>query len=173
MIAVASTLATRTTVDSVYGWSALWLSVFGFGFGVLLISGQNLALNTLDEQRAGVGGAILQVMRQTGGVVGIAVLVSVLNSVYRASVTVPGLPVAVTDTVKDSVQAGLAVAERFADPELARAVRTAFLDGMHAEMWLSAGLAVVAAGVVVVAMPRGLGETADRNDGRRPVDRAH
>jgi MFS family permease len=158
MIATASVLATRTTIDSGYGWTGLWLTVFGFGFGAIMISGQNLALSQLDEAHAGAGVAIVQVMRQTGGVVGIAVLISVLNSVYRGQVDVTGLPEPVGRAVQGSFQAGLAVAERLTSAELAGSVKNAFVEGMHAEMWFSVGLALATAGLVFLAMPRWLGK---------------
>jgi len=171
MIAVGSALAARTTVGSGYGWTGAWLAVFGIGFGAIMISGQNLALNTLDEARAGVGGAIAQVMRQTGGVVGVAVLISVLSSVYRGHVDVAGLPPAVGDAVKSSVQSGLAVARELGSPELAASVKSAFLTGMGVQMWLSVALALVVAVAVFLAMPRGLGKTDREADDRRMSDR--
>lgn len=172
MIATGSALAALTTLDSGYGWTGAWLAVFGFGFGAIMISGQNLALTALDEARAGVGGAIVQVMRQTGGVIGIAVLISVLSSVYRARVDVAGLPPAVGDAVRSSVQSGLATARQLGDPELATTVKSAFLDGMDVQMWLGVGLALAVATAIALVMPRGLGKTDPEPDDRRTHDLA-
>lgn len=98
LIAGGGLLAIRTEVATGYGWIGSWLALFGAGFGALMITGQNLALNTLDESRAGAGGAIVQVMRQTGSVIGIAVLGSVLNALYRGEVNVQGLPAPIAST---------------------------------------------------------------------------
>jgi hypothetical protein len=170
MIAVGSSLASRTTVESSYGWTGAWLAIFGFGFGAIMISGQNLALNTLDEVRAGVGGAIVQVMRQTGSVVGIAVLVSVLNSAYRRNVDVSSLPPALGDAVRSSVQSGLAVATELGSPELAVSVKSAFLDGMGVQMGLGVALALAVAVAAFLAIPSGLGKTDPETDDRRMSD---
>jgi hypothetical protein len=110
-------------------------------------------------------------MRQTGGVVGVAVLISVLNSVYRGHVDVAGLPPAVGDAVKSSVQSGLAVARQLGSQELAASVKSAFLTGMGVQMWLSVALALVVAVAVFLAMPRGLGKTDREADDRRMSDR--
>jgi MFS transporter, DHA2 family, multidrug resistance protein len=159
-IAAAAGMAGRTTLESGYGWAAVWLTSFGIGFGALMISCQNLALSRLDQNTAGAGAATVQVMRQTGSVVGIAVLVSVLNTVYRDRVATTGLRAPVAAAVRDSVQAGLAVAERFHALELTHSVRTAFLHGMAAQMGLGVALAGAVAVAVIIWMPRRLG-TAD------------
>ncbi|MBT8225847.1 MAG: MFS transporter [Dactylosporangium sp.] len=152
-------LAVRTGVDTGYGWAAGWLTLLGLGLGAVTIAGNNLALNTLDETRAGAGGAIVQVMRQTGSVIGIAALGSVLNASYRDSIDVERLPGALADTARDSAEAGLAVAHRLGSPDLALAVKHAFLDGLHIQMWLSAALAAACILGTLIAMPARLGKT--------------
>lgn len=155
-------LAARTTVETGFGAIAGWLALFGFGFGAVMIAGQNLALNTLDESRAGVGGAIVQVMRQTGSVIGIAALGSALNAAYRDNVGVARLPGASADAVRGSVEAGLAIAHQVNSPELTRTVKNAFIDGVHLQMWLSAALAATCILGTLIAMPARLGKTEDR-----------
>jgi len=157
LIAASSALATRTTIDSGYGLAAVWITGFGAGFGALMISCQNLALSQLGTDTAGAGAATVQVMRQTGSVVGIAVLVSVLNTVYRDHVSTTGLPAPVADAVRDSFQAGLVAAERLGNPQLASSVKTAFLDGMATQMWWGVGLAGIVAVAAIVWMPAALG----------------
>lgn len=154
LLAAGAVLAAQTRVASPYGWAAGWLAVVGTGFGCALISGQNLALESLTPERSGVGGALIQVMRYTGGIVGVAALVSVLNAAYRSHVDVAGLPGPAADAVRDSVQAGLAVADRLGDPGLAASVREAFVAGLRAQMWVAAAVAALALLVVLVAMPR-------------------
>jgi MFS transporter, DHA2 family, multidrug resistance protein len=154
LLALGAGLATQTYANSAYGWVATWLVVLGAGFGCALISGQTLALETLTPQRAGVGGAVVQVLRHAGSVVGIAVLVSILNTVYRSRVETDALPAASSDLVKGSVQGGLSVAASLGDPRLADSVRDAFLDGMRAQMVVTALVALLGLAVTLVAMPR-------------------
>lgn len=160
-IALGSALATRTSLSSGYGWAACWLICFGFGFGALMVSCQNLALSRLDQTTAGAGSATVQVMRQTGSVVGIAVLISVLNSVYRSRVDTHDLPASAASAVRDSFQAGLVVAQRLNSPKLAASVKAAFLDGMAAQMWIGVALSGAVAVLVIMAMPNQGGEAHD------------
>lgn len=155
LVIVGGLLAQRTEVMTGYAWVGGWLTVFGAGFGTLMIVGQNLALNTLDESRAAVGGAIAQVMRQTGSVVGIAILGSALNSTYRDRVDVTGLTGPLAETVRDSVQGGLAVAQQVS-PQLVYSVKAALVSGIHAQMWLSIGLAVLCTLAALSMMPKHL-----------------
>lgn len=154
LLGTGAVLAAQTGADSPYGWAATWLTVLGIGFGCSLISGQNLALTAFDPARAGIGGALVQVMRYTGGTVGVAALVSVLNAAYRARVDVRGLAAPAAAQVRDSVQAGAGVAARLGDPMLARSVREAFLAGLRAQMWVAAAVAGVGLVVVLLARPR-------------------
>ena len=164
MLVAGGVLASRTSLTSGYGFVMAWLIVFGVGFGALMISCQNLALSQLDTDTAGAGAATIQVVRQTGGVVGIAVLVSVLNTVYRANVDTHGLPAAAADQVRDSVQAGLAVAVHLRLSTLADSVKSAFLGGMSAQMWFGAALAGIVTLAVIIAFPRSLGCPAPLGD---------
>ncbi|MFF2655496.1 MFS transporter [Streptomyces sp. NPDC058045] len=162
-IALGALLAVRTTVDTSYGWMAGWLALFGLGFGTLMIAGQNLALNSLDKSRAGVGGAIVQVMRQTGSVIGIAVLGSLLNAVYRDNTEVESLPGPAADAVRDSVEGGLAVARKLHSPDLALSVKEAFVDGVHVQMWIGAVLAALCILGTAIGMHARLGKSEEHS----------
>lgn len=174
-IAVGGLLALRTSVDTGYGWAAGWLTLFGLGFGAVTIVGSNLALNSLDASHAGVGGAIAQVMRQTGSVIGIAALGSVLNASYRDSINIDGLlpKGAAAAAVRNSAEAGLAVAQRLNRPDLALAVKDAFLDGLHVQMWLSTTLAAVCILGTLIVMPARLGRTKAEAHAAQEKTREH
>ena len=172
LLCTGSWLGAHTTVESTYGWVATWLAVFGAGFGLVLVTGQNLAIDTLAPERSASGGALVQVLRQLGSVIGIAGLGSLLNAVYRSQVDVTSLPAVAADTVRDSVSGGLAVAARLGSIELAESVRAAFVAGLGAQMW--ATFALAAAGVVVTwwKLPNTRpGQTAP-NDPRRQAESA-
>ena len=55
VLAFAGILGSRTTIDSGYGFVALWLSLTGFGFGLSLIPAMNGGLSALPRDRAGRG----------------------------------------------------------------------------------------------------------------------
>lgn len=158
-VLAASALALGTGVDTGYGWVAGWLTLLGCGLGAVMIVGNTLALDTLDESRAGVGGAIVQVMRQTGSVMGIAALGSAFNATYRDSVDVGRLPPPLAGAVRNSAEAGLAVAHRLGSHDLVAAVKGAFVDGLHTQLWFGVALAAGAILGTLVAMPTTLGRS--------------
>lgn len=104
--------------------------------------------------KAGVGSAVNDTTRELGGAVGIAVLGSVLNSVYRsrAADLFRDLPSEVADRAQESIAAGIAVAG--GGPEaLLDDVRDAFNDGIRAAILVAAAILVLAAVFVFRFMP--------------------
>jgi len=165
LLGVGAALGARTTVTSGYGWVATWLAVFGAGFGLVLITGQNLAIDTLSADRSASGGALVQVLRQMSSVIGIAGLGSLLNATYRSHVDVTGLPQAAAASVRDSMSGGLAVAERLGSTELAASVRAAFVAGVRSQMWATLVLAVAGLLLALWKLPDTRpGESAARED---------
>ena len=63
----------------------------------------NAALSALSAERSGSGSALISALRQVGATVGVAVLGTVLNSVYRSHLIVTGLPVLSLSTLPVSV----------------------------------------------------------------------
>ncbi len=55
VLAFAALLGSRTTVDSGYGFTALWLSITGIGFGFSVVPAMDGALGALPADRAGWG----------------------------------------------------------------------------------------------------------------------
>ena len=112
------------------------------------------ALGALSTDSSGVGSGVIQAMRMVGATFGAAILGSVLNTAYRNDLDLAGLPPAVADAVRDSVVTGIAVAERVGSTALATSVRSAFVSGMDAMLWISCGLAVGCVVLALVLRPR-------------------
>ena len=112
-----------------------------------------MAMGALTDGRSGAGSALIQVLRQVGGTIGVAVLGTVLNGVYRDAVDVDGLPAPVADAVRGSASAAVAVADKLRLPALAGSARAAFTDGMAATLWVCAGLGVAAAVLALLFLP--------------------
>ncbi|MFG1908567.1 DHA2 family efflux MFS transporter permease subunit [Kribbella sp. NPDC048928] len=154
VMAVGFGVGAFTELGTGYGYTAIWFVVVGFGLGCSMPQAMNAALGVLDPERAGTGSGLLQAFRQVGGTVGVAVLGTVLNSVYRHNVDTGGLPAQVVDAVEKSLGGGLAVAAKTGSPELLANVRDAFLSSLNTTMWVSAGIAVVGAVLAAVLMPK-------------------
>lgn len=128
VLAFAALLGSRTTVDSGYGFTALWLSVAGVGFAV--VPAMDAALGALPPDRAGSGSGLLMTVRQTGSALGIALLGSLLAGAYSGRLDTAGVPAAAADTAGDSVVAAHAVAARLG-LAAARGLRRRRLPARH------------------------------------------
>ena len=71
----------------------------------------NAALGALSPARSGSGSALITAMRQVGGTIGVAVLGTVLATVYRSHLHLSGLPAAAATAIKESVAGGVATAQ--------------------------------------------------------------
>ncbi|MBE0011307.1 MFS transporter [Arthrobacter sp. AET 35A] len=142
--------------------ASLWVmgigvAIFGIGFGMGITPGTELIIEGLPAERRSVASAVNDITREVGGVLGIAVLSSILVSYYREDIrpALEGLPDQVREVVDSGAGAAIGVAESFGpDGEnLANAAREAFAQGLSASMWFGAVILAVAALVTVILAP--------------------
>ena len=81
-------------------------------------------------------------LRQAGGTIGVAVLGTVLNSVYRSHVVVAGLPAPAARLARDGVATGVAVATQLRDVALARSAQSAFVTSLDVMLCVCGGIAL-------------------------------
>jgi len=161
IMAVTLGFGATTTTSSGTGFAAAWFAVFGLGLGLAMPQTMNAALSALSAERSGAGSALISAMRQVGATIGVAVLGTVLLSVYRSHLVVTGLPDAAASAAKSSVVAGVAIAHQTGSVSLLDSVRHAFVAGMDTMLWVCAGIALVSAILAVLFLPR----RADGDDG--------
>ncbi|MEW2485941.1 MFS transporter [Streptomyces sp. NPDC048411] len=145
VLAFAALLGSRTTADSGYGFTALWLSVAGVGFGFAVVPAMDAALAALPADRAGSGSGLLMTVRQTGSALGIALLGSLLAGAYSGRLDTTGVPAAAADTAGDSVVAAHVVAAKLGAQRLADSADAAYLHGMNVVLLVIAVTALVSA----------------------------
>ncbi len=126
--------------------------VQGTGMANVIPPAMESIMSTLPRERAGVGSAVSNTVRQVSGALGIAILGSVVAAVYRDLVgpAVSALPAPARDLARESVSGAYGVAERLgpAGAGLLGAADDAFVSAMH---WAAAGSAVAAVvGALVV-----------------------
>ncbi|MFJ3666057.1 MFS transporter [Streptomyces sp. NPDC090106] len=165
VLAFAALLASRTTVDSGYGFTALWLSVTGLGFGFSLIPAMTGALDTLPRDRAGSGSGLLMTLRQVGAAIGIALLGSLLSGAFRDRLDVTGLSAQAADTAGESVVAAHLVAARTGSADLLASANDAYVHGMSLVMLVCGAAALVAALLAAALLP---GTARGRTDAGTP-----
>ncbi|WP_330283287.1 MFS transporter [Streptomyces sp. NBC_00588] len=154
VLAFAALLGSRTTIDSGYGFTALWLSITGIGFGFSVVPAMDGALGALPRDRAGNGSGLLMTLRQVGAAIGIALLGSLLAGIFRDRLDVTGLPTAAADTAGDSVVAAHLVAEKAHAAHLAASANSAYVHGMDVVLLVSGIAALVAALLAAAFLPR-------------------
>ncbi|WIV60082.1 DHA2 family efflux MFS transporter permease subunit [Amycolatopsis nalaikhensis] len=167
LLAAGLAWGATTTPSDGYGGTIGWEAVIGLGTGCTLPPLMAMAMGALTEGRSGAGSALIQVLRQVGGTIGVAVLGTVLNGVYRDGVATANLPGPVADAVRGSASAAVAVAAKLHLPALADSARTAFTDGMAATLLVCAGLGVAGALLALLFLP---GRPAG---GTQPRESAH
>jgi EmrB/QacA subfamily drug resistance transporter len=166
VLAFSALLGSRTTVGSGYGFTALWLSLTGVGFGFSVVPAMDGALGALPRDRAGSGSGLLMTIRQVGAATGIALLGSLLAGTFRDRLDVSGLPARAADTAGDSVVAAHLVARRTGSAELAASANSAYVHGMGIVL-LVCGIAALAAALLAAAFLPG---TPNAPEARTPED---
>jgi DHA2 family multidrug resistance protein-like MFS transporter len=158
VMAAALAVGTFTSVGSGIGYVSAWIAVTGLGLGMALPTAMNAALGALTAERSGSGSALMSAMRQVGATIGVAVLGTVLNSVYQGRLRLPGLPAAAVHAARSSVTGGLAVARAAGAAALLHDVRSAYAGGLDVMLWVCASIAAAAAVLAVLFLPRGTPE---------------
>nr|WP_260867867.1 MFS transporter [Streptomyces sp. SAJ15] len=117
-------------------------------------------MQALPREKAGSGSAINNTFRQVGGALGVAVLGSLLSTVYRTRIegelaAFPGLTVAERHAAGESIEATLAVAEDLgpAGRALTDPAKEAFLHAMHTTALSATVIALIGALVVWFFLP--------------------
>jgi MFS family permease len=109
IIATGLAMGASTRLTDPYSWTAAWLVVVGFGTGLALAPAMDAVLGELPVEQAGSGTALTMTLRQVGAALGIALLGSLLASVYSGQLNLSGLPGPAAQTARDSVPGAIAV----------------------------------------------------------------
>ncbi|GAA0576679.1 MFS transporter [Paractinoplanes ferrugineus] len=131
--------------------------VMGVGMANVMPSATESIMAALPREKAGVGSAVSNTIRQLGGALGVAVLGAILSSAYRSHLgsATDGLPAAAADVAKESISGAYGVAEQAgsAAPALLSGANDAFLTAMHYAAIGSVVFALLGAVVALVWLP--------------------
>ncbi len=153
-MAVALAVGAGTTIASGSGFGAAWFAITGLGLGIAMPTALNAALGALSPERSGSGSALITALRQVGATIGVAVLGTVLDSVYRSGLSVAGLPASAAAVAKSSVAGGVAVAHAIGSAPLLHAVGVSYVHGMDVMLWVCAAIAAASALLGLAFLPR-------------------
>lgn len=146
-------LATATTATSGYGLAAAWTALGGLGAGLALATASSAALAEMTADRAGVASALMQAVQKLGTPLSAAIMGSILSAGYTSRLDLAGLPAEAADAMRESVFAGVAVADRLDSAALLSDVRSAFVHGLDQTMTVAVGVAALGAVLALVFLP--------------------
>jgi MFS family permease len=182
IVAGALALLTHATVQSGYPIVLATLLVGGFGMGTAMAPATESIMSSLPPERAGIGSAVNDTTRLIGGALGVAVLGTVMKSIYVARIdAVPQvrlLPPAALSAVRSSVGGAAEVAARLPPPfgrALLLLANQAFVDGMRRAVLVGTFVALGGALVALLFLPSrrtstDLQDGADAAAGTKVVD---
>lgn len=172
----STVMAGLTLLATAFGWIALspafvpygvivgQMVVMGLGLGLTSTPATESILSVLPPAKAGIGSAVNDATRETGGTLGVAVLGSIFTSLYAGHLpnTAFGtLPRPALHDGQESVAAALSLTYSTPVPEqqqLLDAVQESFMWGFHIACAVAAGICLL--GVLGAALLPGAGPGA-------------
>ncbi|WP_040854893.1 MFS transporter [Nocardia niigatensis] len=168
ILALAMYMAGRTTVDTPYlGPVVVSMILMGLGFAVVQGPATESIMGAVPLEEAGAGSAVNDTTREVGGALGVALLGSIMTSVYAGKIggridAIPAqimnaqqkelagnTPISIIGIVKAPVNPLLAQAKA----DLIHAMKVAALQGAEAASYVAVGTLVVCAVIVAATLP--------------------
>jgi len=147
-------------VHTSYPPLAVAVAIMGAGMGLVMAPASTTIMTTVPAHQAGAGSAVNDTIREVGGALGIAIVGSLAENVYRTklgtALATGHLPQPVSHLATSSVAAADAVGRHLggaSGAQLTAAAHTAFTTAMATGMRLSAVVALVAAIGAAFALP--------------------
>jgi EmrB/QacA subfamily drug resistance transporter len=152
VVAAAMACYASDTIMSSFALGFTVRLVYGIGMGITVSPVTESIMGSLPPGRAGVGSAVNDTTRQTGGALGVAVLGSIFASQYHATWDAAhGLSPGVVHTARDSIGTSLQVAKHL-PAGVATQVQAVATDAFLSSMRITYACAVaVVLGAVFVA----------------------
>jgi len=151
-------LLSRVGPDTGYGLVAAGLAVTGVGISLAMITALDSILGALPVAQAGAGNALTRVLQNIGASFGVAIMGSVLNSAYRASLSghLVGLPAQAGDAALSGVAVAATIASHVPAPlavPLRHAAYDAYATGMAQVLVVSAVALAAVAVLIALFLP--------------------
>src|SRR5262249_48853607 len=147
------------TVDSSYLRVIVNYTLVSVGMGLTMPPATESVMGSLPREKAGVGSAVNDTTRQMGGALGVAVIGSIVATVYASQIGAaaprPRLSGAALEASKGSLGGALDTAGSMGANAtgLVDTARVAFVDALHAGLRLGAAVVAAAAVLAYVFLP--------------------
>jgi EmrB/QacA subfamily drug resistance transporter len=158
VFAIGMVVASTSTVGSGYPRVAIAMVLLGSGMGLALAPSTESIMGALPRDEAGVGSAVNDTSREVGAALGVAVIGSMLSSIYGsqfAEHAPDALPAAARHAADNSLGAALQVSGQLgsAGATVAEVAKEAFVFAMSRASLVTAAIAVVGAFVAWRFLP--------------------
>lgn len=154
--------------DISYWGDVAWrLVIMAIGMGLTMAPATESIMGSLPREKAGVGSAMNDTTRQVGGALGVAIVGSVMSSVYGHRVgdafEGAGVPKPVADIARDGLGQALEVARHLGggSSRLVLEAQEAFVAGLHRGVLVAAGTALLGGIIAFVSLPARAVEAAE------------
>jgi hypothetical protein len=136
---------------------ALTLAAMAFFMSNVMAPASESVMSAIPESKSGVGSAMNDVNRQIGGALGVAIIGSIMNSIFSSRMTVVAsqLPAGVRPLVRDSIGSAYAVAQHL-PAAMSHHVETAAAQGLTHALgigFLAAAISTALAAPIVKRLP--------------------
>jgi EmrB/QacA subfamily drug resistance transporter len=156
-----------------YGIVALAQCLLGLGIGCAMAPATGSIMDAVPPAKAGVGSAVNDTTREVGGALGVAVLGSVLASLYSSTMTdaVRGLPSVAAAAARGSLPGAVEVSRALGKggAALGAAANAAFTSAMSTTLVVGAAVAMMGAVLAFVFVP-GKRASASSGSAAEPAD---
>jgi len=143
-------------VEASYAVPIIAMALFGFGFGIVLPTVTDTIMAAVPVDEAGIGSSMNDTSREFGFALGVAILGSIVTSIYRSNVTESLADVASSQVVRGVADSlgSLGQATSLLPPDVASAVTSvangAFVDAMR--IGVLAGIGIVGLTIVIALL---------------------
>lgn len=157
LVTLGLLLLSQLTVTSSY-FDIIWrMMLMAGGMALTMAPATDSIMGSLPLAKAGVGSAVNDTTRMVGGALGVAVIGSIMSSVYGNQMekfsAAQGLPANLSKVISSQIGAALQVAAKAPSEvgdAISNAAKEAFVSGLHSGVFV--GAAVAAIGVLVAAV---------------------
>jgi EmrB/QacA subfamily drug resistance transporter len=160
LVAAGLLLMARLGTDTGFGTLLVSMLVLAAGMAFTMAPATESIMGSLPPEQAGVGSAVNDTTREVGGALGVAVLGSILSSVFGSrmvDVLAGGqLPEEPRRVAEHSVTGAVAVADQIGGDTgaaLAQAAKAAFVDGLRTTSLVAAAFAGLGAIIALAFLP--------------------
>ena len=165
---VGLAIASTSGVDT--GYTRVWIAMLfmGGGMGMAQAPATESIMGSLPKEKAGVGSAVNDTTRELGGALGVAVIGSIMASLYasRVDTATTGLAAPVREAAGESLGAAIGVSEQLGagGAGLVQSAQEAFVHAMTIASLITAAFAVVGALVAWKWLPARAPEPVESPD---------